>query len=126
MGCYFYYISNISLTLTFASYKSKKSLAADIEQRAFFAGESSFPELEVVFKRLHHFRRGTILGTNIQSSDDRCLLRDLFLRLPLRDCLVMMAPDLWMYYFDGNGDIVSAKAPAETLVMLDDNVSTQR
>ena len=99
---------------------SNEAIAVDIEQRDI---QESLPELEVVFKRLHHFRRGTILGSNTQSSDDRSLLRNLFLKMPLHDCLMMMAPKLWMYYFGDNGEIVSTIVPAETPVLLHDNVS---
>lgn len=96
----------------------------DIEQRASIAlGESSLPELDMILKRLHYFRRGTILGSNTQSSDDRSLLRDLFLRLPLHDCLALMVPELWKYYFGDNEEVTSTNVPAETLVLLDDNVS---
>ena len=102
--------------------KSNETATVDIEQEGFLSAES-IPELEIIFKRLHHFRRGTILGSNSQSSDDRALLRDLFLRMPLHDCLLMMVPDLELYYFDNNSEVVSTHAPAETLVTLDDNVS---
>lgn len=107
-----------SLGISFVVDITNSDATVDIEQTAF--GESIRDE--IIFKRLHHFRRGIILGSNTQSSDDRALLRDLFLRMPLHDCLLMMVPELWVYYFD-NGEVFSTHAPAETLAMLDDNVS---
>ena len=109
-----------------------RTLPIDIEQSQSNYDEQQDhpPELIKTFKRLHHFRRGTILGSSMQSTDDRSLLRDLFLRMPTTNCLSMMAPSLWMYKYrlgacnnDDDDDIQPLmEVPAETLSMWD-NVS---
>ena len=54
------------------------------------------PELSDALRRLYHLRRGPLLSPGpLQSMDDRAELRSLFVRLPLEDCLSMMAPALW-------------------------------
>lgn len=54
------------------------------------------PELADGLHRLYHLRRGAMLSPGmVRSLDDRAQLRDLYLRLPLDDCLCMMAPSLW-------------------------------
>ena len=65
----------------------------------------------------------------MQSTDDRSLLRDIFLRMPTTNCLSMMAPSLWMYKYrlgacnNDDDDIQPLmEVPAETLSMWD-NVS---
>jgi hypothetical protein len=54
------------------------------------------PELADALQRLYHFRRGPLLSPGpMQSDDDRAAIRALFMRLPLDDCLSMMALSLW-------------------------------
>ena len=54
------------------------------------------PELADALHRLFHLRRGSMLSPGpLRSMDDRAEIRNLFLRLPLDDCLCMMAPSLW-------------------------------
>jgi len=54
------------------------------------------PELADALHRLYHLRRGSLISPGpLQSLDDRAAKRSLFLRLPLDDCLCMMAPSLW-------------------------------
>jgi hypothetical protein len=54
------------------------------------------PELADALRRLYHLRRGPLVSPGpIQSMDDRATIRALFIRLPLGDCLCMMAPSLW-------------------------------
>lgn len=54
------------------------------------------PELADALQRLYHFRRGPLLSPGpMQADDDRAELRSLFIRLPLEDCLSMMALSLW-------------------------------
>lgn len=57
----------------------------------------AFPqELSVGLRRLYHMRRGPLLSPGpMQSIDDRAESRSYFLRLPLAECLQMMAPTLW-------------------------------
>jgi len=87
-------------------------------------GGFAFPlELSDALHLLHHLRRGTLLGPPLQSVDDRASLRGLFLRLPLEDCLSMMAPKLWSTRVDTNtcrmmGPLVPV--PPETLALWDD------
>jgi hypothetical protein len=61
----------------------------------------------------------------IQSMDDRATIRSLFIRLPLGDCLCMMAPSLWSSGpLAGSADIVPSleTVPPETLALWE-NVS---
>lgn len=54
------------------------------------------PELSEALRRLYHLRRGPLLSPGpVQSADDRAEMRSHFVRLPLEDCLAMMAPSLW-------------------------------
>jgi hypothetical protein len=54
------------------------------------------PELADALRRLYHLRRGPLLSPGpMRSNDDRLQNRSLFIRLPLEDCLCMMAPSLW-------------------------------
>jgi hypothetical protein len=54
------------------------------------------PELADALRRLYHLRRGPLLSPGpLKSNDDRAQNRALFIRLPLEDCLCMMAPSLW-------------------------------
>jgi hypothetical protein len=92
----------------------------DIEQSQNQTERSDPPELKNTLRRLHHFRRGNIIGSTMQSIDDRSLLRDLFLRMPLDNCLKMMAPSLKMYKRDTGGSLLSMRVPAETLSLWDD------
>lgn len=77
------------------------------------------PELAAAVRRLFHLRRGPLLsiGPN-QSTDDRAEIRSMFLRLPLEDCLNMMAPIVW-----SSGSVLDApsreRVPAETLSLWD-------
>ena len=77
------------------------------------------PELAAALRRLFHLRRGPLLSIGpIQSTDDRAEVRSLFLRLPLEDCLNMMAPAVW-----SSGSVYSTPGrepvPAETLSLWD-------
>jgi hypothetical protein len=77
------------------------------------------PELAAALRKLFHLRRGPLLsvGPN-QSTDDRAEIRSLFLRLPLEDCLNMMAPSVW-----SSGSVFNSSGreavPAETLSLWD-------
>jgi hypothetical protein len=83
------------------------------------------PELSDALRRLYHLRRGPFLSPGpLQSFDDRTEIRSLFIRFPLEDCLMMMAPSLW-----GCGDLQAAAAnlapsfeeiPPETLSLWDE------
>jgi hypothetical protein len=83
------------------------------------------PELSDALRRLYHFRRSPFLSPGpLQSLDDRSEVRSLFVRFPLEDCLMMMAPTLW-----GSGDLQAAMAnlspsfeeiPPETLSLWDE------
>jgi hypothetical protein len=80
------------------------------------------PELSDALRRIYHLRRGPLLSPGpVQSADDRAEMRSLFVRLPLDDCLSMMAPSLW-----GSGSLEEALArnnsflenvPPETLAL---------
>uniref|UniRef100_A0A7S4VB00 Protein transport protein SEC23 n=1 Tax=Ditylum brightwellii TaxID=49249 RepID=A0A7S4VB00_9STRA len=79
------------------------------------------PELSDALRLLHHLRRGPMLGSGpLQSFDDRAIQRNLFLRLPLKDCIGMMAPFLWGLMIGGNFEFMPI--PPETLALWD-NVS---
>lgn len=66
------------------------------------------PELADALQRLYHFRRGPLLSPGpMQSDDDRAAVRSLFMRLPLDDCLSMMALSLW-----SSGPLHSGEMPA--------------
>jgi hypothetical protein len=80
-------------------------------------------ELHQLFGKLHHFGRGTIMGEGfLQSSDDRSLARDIFLRSPLAVCISMMAPSSWRCVSDANLDIKFKSTPAETLTLWDESI----
>jgi hypothetical protein len=82
------------------------------------------PELSEALRRLYHLRRGPLLSPGpVQSADDRAEMRSHFVRLPLEDCLAMMAPSLWT-----SGSLDDALAnhgpllenvPPETLALWD-------
>lgn len=84
------------------------------------------PELVDALHRLFHLRRGSLLSPGpLQSADDRAEKRSLFLRLPLDDCLCMMAPSLWsagMTERDGQPSFSLEQIPSDTLTLWD-NVS---
>lgn len=77
------------------------------------------PELARSVRRLFHLRRGPLLSIGpIQSTDDRAEVRSMFLRMPLADCLNMMAPIVW-----SSGSVLAKPSrepvPAETLSLWD-------
>lgn len=79
------------------------------------------PELADAVHRLFHLRRGSMLSPGpVRSMDDRAEIRNLYLRLPLDDCLCMMAPSLW-----GSGVLgVSSSSmldpiPSDTMTLWD-------
>jgi hypothetical protein len=84
------------------------------------------PELADALHRLFHLRRGSLLSPEpLQSADDRAEKRSLFLRLPLDDCLCMMAPSLWsagMSELNGEATFSLEQIPSDTLTLWD-NVS---
>lgn len=54
------------------------------------------PQLAQGLRLLYNLKRGPMLGTGpLLSTDDRAVARSLFMRLPLDDCLLMMAPTVW-------------------------------
>ena len=54
----------------------------------------------------------------IRSLDDRAQLRDLYLRLPLDDCLCMMAPSLWSVNITGQDFAPPlSPVPSDTLTL---------
>ena len=56
----------------------------------------AFPhELSTSLHLLHHLRRGPLLNTALYNIEDRATSRSLYIRLPLQDCLMIMAPNLW-------------------------------
>lgn len=83
------------------------------------------PELADALRRLYHFRRGPILSPGpMQSMDDRAEIRSLFTRLPLEDCLGMMAFSMWSSGPLGTQDRVPAPltVPPDTLALWDDAI----
>lgn len=84
------------------------------------------PELADALHRLFHLRRGALLSPGpLQSADDRAEMRSLFLRLPLDDCLCIMAPSLWsaeMQVRNGDMSLNLEPIPSDTLTLWD-NVS---
>ena len=74
------------------------------------------PDLCNTIKYLHHFRRGEILGSAVQSIDERALLRDAMLRLPKEECLKIMAPCFWKCDIDASNHKFKP-IPASTLVL---------
>jgi hypothetical protein len=73
------------------------------------------PELSDALRRLYHLRRGPLLSPGpVQSADDRAEMRSLFLRLPLQDCLLMMAPSLWS---SGLPEETLQNVPPDTLAL---------
>ena len=87
------------------------------------------PELSDALRRLYHLRRGPFLSPGpLLSMDDRAEMRSLFVRLPLEDCLSMMAPALWSSgpldeALARNGPLME-DVPPETLALWE-NVSRQ-
>lgn len=84
------------------------------------------PELADALHRLFHLRRGALLSPGpVQSADDRAEMRSSFLRLPLDDCLCIMAPSLWSASINGsNGDaaFILEPIPSDTLVLWDQQI----
>lgn len=86
------------------------------------------PELSESLRLLYYLRRGPLVSPGpVQSGDDRAEKRSLFLRLPLEDCLNMMAPIVWTTGALQDPNLVAdvslrGTAPPETLVLWD-NVS---
>ena len=82
------------------------------------------PELADALHRLFHLRRGSMLSPGpVRSMDDRAEIRNLFLRLPLDDCLCMMAPSLWSSgIMDSSMAIILDPIPSDTMTLWD-NVS---
>jgi hypothetical protein len=83
------------------------------------------PELADALHRLFHLRRGSMLSPGpVRSMDDRAEIRNLFLRLPLDDCLCMMAPSLWSPGTIGRPfSTMLDPIPSDTMTLWD-NVST--
>lgn len=78
------------------------------------------PELGEALKRLYHLRRGPLLSPGpMRSTDDRLQLRNLFLRFPLEESLLAMAPSLWT--LTGPAEAIRP-VPAETLALWDSAV----
>lgn len=82
------------------------------------------PELVDALHMLHQLRRGLLLDPSLLSAEDRAILRDLFLRLPMEDCLCMMAPSLLSIRVDfiaptPPGIEAFEHVPPETLVLWD-------
>eukprot|EP00934_Nitzschia_sp_Nitz4_P008799 Nitzschia sp. Nitz4//scaffold301_size22573//4197//6998//NITZ4_008550-RA/size22573-processed-gene-0.17-mRNA-1//1//CDS//3329547004//8789//frame0 len=81
------------------------------------------PQLSEGLKRLYHLRRGALISPGpMGSMDDRADMRQLFLRLPLEDCVAMMAPQLWSTGdFEKTKPLLDTKIPipAETLALWD-------
>ena len=107
------------LTFTFTSHLLVASIDLTEEGGIKAAGSSmdfAFPpELSDALRRLYHLRRGPLLSPGpLQSMDDRAELRSLFVRLPLEDCLSMMAPALW-----SSGPLVDALARNEQPLLED-------
>lgn len=82
------------------------------------------PELADALHRLFHLRRGSMLSPGpVRSMDDRAEIRNLFLRLPLDDCLCMMAPSLWSSGIVGSSNSLALNPiPSDTMTLWD-NVS---
>jgi hypothetical protein len=82
------------------------------------------PELADALHRLFHLRRGSMLSPGpVRSMDDRAEIRNLFLRLPLDDCLCMMAPSLWSSCIVGSSNSLALNPiPSDTMTLWD-NVS---
>ena len=82
------------------------------------------PELADALHRLFHLRRGSMVSPGPMSSfDDRAEIRSLFLRLPIEDCLCMMAPSLWSSRLDNQVGFAQLEAvPSDTLALWDDRV----
>ena len=87
------------------------------------------PELADALHRLFHLRRGSMLSPGpVRSIDDRAEIRNLYLRLPLDDCLCMMAPSLWSSKILGVSTEISnglEAVPSDTLALWD-NVSKKQ
>jgi Sec23/Sec24 trunk domain/Sec23/Sec24 zinc finger len=79
------------------------------------------PELADALHRLFHLRRGSMVSPGPMGSfDDRAEIRSLFLRLPLEDCLCMMAPSLWSSKVDGTTGLEAV--PSDTLALWDNRI----
>ena len=81
------------------------------------------PQLKETLNRLYHLRRGPLISPGpMRAMDDRAEQRRLFLRFPVKDCLIMMRPELWS---TGSMTISSGwdtmlEFPPETLALWDD------
>ena len=62
------------------------------------------------------------MGEGFQSSDDRSLARDVFLRSPLADCNLMMVPSSWRCLSDNTLNFEFVSTPAETLTLWDESI----
>ncbi|KAI2488714.1 hypothetical protein MHU86_25768 [Fragilaria crotonensis] len=82
------------------------------------------PELADALHRLFHLRRGSMLSPGpVRSMDDRAEIRNLFLRLPLDDCLCMMAPSLWSSgMIDASTAIILDPIPSDTMTLWDNRI----
>lgn len=99
-----------------------------IEEGGVSAAHSSLdfafpPELADALHRLYHLRRGAMLSPGLlRSLDERAEIRDLYLRLPLDDCLCMMAPSLWSVNTSGSASDLTLPLdpiPSDTLTLWD-------
>lgn len=83
------------------------------------------PQLKETLNRLYHLRRGPLISPGpMRAMDDRAEQRRLFLRFPVKDCLIMMRPELWS---TGSMTISSGwdtmlEFPPETLALWDDSI----
>jgi len=82
------------------------------------------PELADSLHRLYHLRRSPMLSPGpLRGVDDRAQLRNLFLRLPLDDCLCMMAPSLWSIQVGTPGTTPTLEPiPSDTLTLWDNRI----
>jgi hypothetical protein len=79
------------------------------------------PKLTEALGLLYHLRRGPLISPGpLRSIDDRAESRGLFSRLPLEDCINMMAPTLWSTgSLDKASKVDLNEMPAETLALWD-------
>mmetsp|Transcript_24375 Transcript_24375/g.36161 ORF Transcript_24375/g.36161 Transcript_24375/m.36161 type:complete len:903 (+) Transcript_24375:69-2777(+) len=81
------------------------------------------PELADALHRLFHLRRGSMLSPGpVRSMDDRAEIRNLFLRLPLDDCLCMMAPSLWSSDAVPTASEALHPIPSDTMTLWDNRI----
>lgn len=62
------------------------------------------------------------MGEGFQSSDDRSLARDVFLRSPLADCNIIMVPSSWRCVSDTILNFEFVSTPVETLTLWDESI----